>query len=521
MSRGPKDLRDLICVSRLTFQASDEEISSDERLSTDFDNISLGSSGSCDSRQGSAVKTKALTGQRVSPDSGCVANGESSPSTNLDQAIIKEDELKLDLSELHKKKSKMTKRKKKILQTEPLRHELPKQAPLPPVGTSQSSNSNIGSLSKLSSSDSGKVTPTPADVNSSVLMLNSGNGNGNVTQRPTRPNVENPEPHKSTETGVDIESVPEKPPVNKAKVGHKNLQTVSKPETGNFDEMLCFMDATVVSSWLTRANISVSDLSSYILADDNFVRFAHFWLSDFPDIQKREIFELEIEILREEFGFAFIVGRDQRKITQHDISNLIGAVFREYPARLLSSKGNFLFLDYLDILSSERTQKYKKLLSDVKCSTKNRQYAQWILATRSFALVSMWSAIVNFYRNLLGKHGSTEGLLIPNTQLSNRNIYEKRLFQALKLGYTDVIHFLVISDLVNVRMIDSHERTLIFTAVMHNQPKVLQYFINRVSKTFYKKGKVLWLYKGFMPPTSKLKGHIGLGLSVIFAYGEE
>jgi hypothetical protein len=43
------------------------------------------------------------------------------------------------------------------------------------------------------------------------------------------------------------------------------------------------------------------------------------------------------------------------------------------------------------------------MLSDVKCSTRNKQYAQWLLATRSFAIVSCWSAIVNFYRNLLDR----------------------------------------------------------------------------------------------------------------------
>lgn len=485
MSRGPKDLRDLICVSRLTFQESDEEIiSDDERLAADFDTLSLGSSGSCDSRQGSVVQSKSLIGPRISPDSGCIANGGSPPNG---QMPVNSEELKLDLSGLHhRKKSKKTKRKKKALHVEPPRHKLPKQAPLPPVGRSFSEESCVKSLSRSSSCDSGQVTPTPnsneTSTNTSSKSVNDNDGS-TLSHKPKiriREIQTNPEPYSSTEGDVDVESEPVKPTQPKTKAGQKPPQSVSNPETGNFDEMLCFMDATVVSSWLTRANNNVTELSSYVLADDNFVRFAHFWLTDFPDTQKREIFELEVEILREELGFAFSVGRDQRKVTQHDISNLIGAIFREYPSRLLSSKGNFLFLDYLDILSSERTQKYKKLLSDVKCSTKNRQYAQWVLATRSFALVSMWSAIVNFYRNLLGRHGNTNGLPVPNIH-PNKNIHGKRLFQALKHGYTDVIHFLVISGLVNVQQIDTHERTLIFTAVMHNQPKVLHYLINRVS----------------------------------------
>lgn len=53
----------------------------------------------------------------------------------------------------------------------------------------------------------------------------------------------------------------------------------------------------------------------------------------------------------------------------------------------MSSKGAHLFLDYLDVLTSERATAYRRLLSDVKCGTKVKQYAQWLLAIRSFSLV--------------------------------------------------------------------------------------------------------------------------------------
>jgi hypothetical protein len=49
------------------------------------------------------------------------------------------------------------------------------------------------------------------------------------------------------------------------------------------------MDATVVSAWLSRANENVEKLSSFCNAGDNFVRFAHFWLSDFPGVEKQEV----------------------------------------------------------------------------------------------------------------------------------------------------------------------------------------------------------------------------------------
>ena len=71
MSRGIRDLRDLICVSRLTVRHSDDEIfSSDEddnvaQLSRNMSRSSL--SGSQCSREGSATTER--VGQR-SPDSG-------------------------------------------------------------------------------------------------------------------------------------------------------------------------------------------------------------------------------------------------------------------------------------------------------------------------------------------------------------------------------------------------------------------------------------------------------------------
>lgn len=467
MSRGPKDLRDLICVSRLTFRQSDDEVvSEDDFIAKDWDEISLDSSESCDSQQGSMTK---LGQKGQSPDSGCGTNGGSPQDSNLSQSRC-DPELKLDLSGLHHKKKSKKKKKKKTLETELPKFPFPKPPPLPPVGRSESFEEE--------DLTHGHIMPHPPTESK------PGHGSGTSIRRRTHSDAssEHKEAHSvSVSNDVDEESTPVRP---KSQGGQTyRVQAATRVESGDYDSMLCYMDATVVSGWLGRANKSVSDVANYINVDDNFVQFAHFWLTDFPDTQKREIFELEIEILREELGFAFAPGRDDGKVSQRDISNLIGAIFREYPAKLVSARGNILFLDYLDVLTSARTEKYKKLLSDVKCSTKNKQYAQWLLATRSFALVSMWCAIVNFYRNLLGKTGTANGKGIPDVPSTFRSVYEKRLFQALRRGFTDVVHYLHIGEYVDLRMIDSHERTLIFTAVMHNQPKVLQYLVSRVKPT--------------------------------------
>lgn len=460
MSRGPRDLRDLICVSRLTFRESDDEVnySDEEKFCGDWDAISLGSSGSNDSRLGSSTRRK--TDQ--TPDSGCVTNGGSPPESG--QTLMGED-LKLDLSTLSSKK-KTKRKKKKTLEINFPKVPFPKPPPLPPVRS-------------ISGSDSGQdnsIPPTPPSASKPKHTVARYIGSKPAKSKPVEKQVT-----KDTVEDVDEESVPVS---NKIKTPLTYRVQASNSESGNYDEMLSYMDATIVSGWLMRANKSVSEIASYTSKEINFVQFAHFWLTDFPDTQKREIYELELEILREELGFAFAVGRDEGKISQKDISNLIGAILREYPVKLLSARGGFLFLDYLDILTSGRTQKYKQLLSDVKCSTKNRQYAQWLLATRSFALVNMWCAIVNFYRNLLGRQGNTTGSPAIEAPSSYKSVHEKRFFQALRHGYTDVVHYLNIGECLNFRMIDSHERTLIFTAVMHNQPKVLHYLVSRVRHFF-------------------------------------
>ena len=451
MSRGPKDLRDLICVSRLTFRESDDEVdySDEERYKGDWDEISLGSSESCDSRQGSSSFRKS----EQTPDSGVVINGGSPLET------VAEEELKLDLSIFKPKKKK----KKKVLETDIPKLPFPKPPPLPPVR----------SISGSDSGNDGPVTPTPPPHRMKSKQT--------VARYIGSKSVKADRKKAKHDKGDDVDD--EAAPItNNTKVPLTYRVQASNSESGDYDKMLSFMDATVVSGWLLRANKSVSEIATYIAKEDNFVQFAHFWLTDFQDIQKREIYELELEILREELGFAFAIGREEGKISQKDISNLMGAILREYPAKLLSAKGGFLFLDYLDIVTSGRTQKYKQVLSDVKCSTKNRQYAQWLLATRSFALVSMWCAIVNFYRNLLGRHGNTAGR--SEAPSSYKSVHEKRFFQALRHGYTDVVHYLNVGDHLNFRMIDCHERTLIFTAVMHNQPRILNYLITKVRYFF-------------------------------------
>lgn len=431
MSRGVKDLRDLICVSRLTFHESEDEfLSEDEkRLSRETSGLSLSS----------AIDSPTpRNGRVVSPDSGFVTNSSpsvpnTSSTTSTDGGfLVGESVFVTDLGDgdgipaskppvgtaLFIKTQKKKKTKKKIcLPTEPSRHELPKASPLPPVTS----------------------IPGSSVVTEQELLHNSFNEDTS-----------------------------------------KFITSSKRRKRICFDDMLTFMDATIVANWLTRSNKSLQEMITFCAKGDNFVKFAHFWLSNFPDSQKQEIFTMEHDFLIEELKLAFAVGRESGAIIRRDLTDICEAVFKEYPKILLSIKGPHLFLNYLDILVSQKHVDYKSLLADVRCSTSNRQYAQWLLATRSFALVNVWSSVMNFYRNLIGDRPS-QGNPIHELCSTNEKIQHRRILQAIRLGFIDVIHYLLVNHHVDPSQTDSHRRSLVFSAVMHNQGPVLKYLVTQVN----------------------------------------
>lgn len=201
---------------------------------------------------------------------------------------------------------------------------------------------------------------------------------------------------------------------------------------GNFDNILTYIDASIVTEWLNRANRYLKKMfkwhqtfdtgNKHVLKHESFVLFADFWLGSssssadtesskqhLSDKQRRQLIEMEYSIIQDEVIQAFQVGLDSHEINLNDVFKLLRAVFKEYPVKLMSFRGNYLLLDYIDILSSDRNDpNYKRLLSDVKCRTVNKQFAQWLLSIRSFALINMCWAVVRFFRktqlNFVARH---------------------------------------------------------------------------------------------------------------------
>ena len=176
-----------------------------------------------------------------------------------------------------------------------------------------------------------------------------------------------------------------------------------RPETParghNLDDVLVHLDVTFVSDWLQRANTAIVDLQDWWIAGSNAMNFSHFWLEELADDKRGQLLELEYELLREEIRLAFQAGMESGRVTEANLSKLMRAVLREYPTQF--GGDGTAFLDIVWGLSREKTVEFKEVLSNINCSTKNTQYAQWLLATRSFTLILMVSSITNFYRKLV------------------------------------------------------------------------------------------------------------------------
>ena len=378
MSRGVKDLRELICVSRLAIVDSDDD---DEARELDTDHLSGGrssrSSGSLSAGVGTSQARNDGHATRLQrPTSGGVDSGIWTIGSGCD----KESDDSSDVKSLHitntgqsrrRKKKHRFKRSEKLLSAS---HDLPKHyLPLPPVHK--------------------------AGVDSPAVI-----SNGHCPREPS-------------------EDLPD---------------ASDEFSDGNFDWLLSGIDGAVVSDWLERANQDVSNMAVWCRSGENFVQFAHFWLSEFPEQRKIDVFALEYNLLMDQLTFAFAsfstkTPSNGRRVHDGHLLTLLRAVLREYPERLLGPKGAHMFLDYLDILSSGKHDIYRLLLSDVKCCTDIRQHAQWILALRASALVSVWIAVLDFYRKSIKGEGSTMHRDAPPVVGGDSTkVNQARMYQAIR-----------------------------------------------------------------------------------------
>lgn len=192
-----------------------------------------------------------------------------------------------------------------------------------------------------------------------------------------------------------------------------------------------------------------------------------------------EILALEHSILLDEMAVAFRVPIQNGHIQTRDIVDLSAALLREYPKKLTMSAGVYLFLDYLDIFTSERALEYRNILSDVKISTKDKQHIQLVLASRSFMLINVWVAIVDFYKQISGTQSmSTEHL---TSHKDKAEVNYDRIIEAINLGNTEVVHYFLYTGKVSAGHVTPTQKTFLHIATAANQHKVVEYLLKKVS----------------------------------------
>lgn len=251
-----------------------------------------------------------------------------------------------------------------------------------------------------------------------------------------------------------------------------------KTSKANFDSMLLYMDSTVVGDWLTKANSLIKQLTSWLHDNDNFIQFAHFWLSEMPTSKQRELIEMEFSILMEEICFAFGAGLEGKSISRQDICAFARAVFWEYPEKFHNSETMDFFLNILLCLCSGRKNNYRALLSDVQCSTSNKQFVQLILATRAFAIVSICSGVLEFFKAAFDRSTykeATDNSLVSKSVVA---IATEFAFQAVRKDLPDVLdHLLKNYSLQHYTLKDSEGKSLLFAAVLSGKENMLGHLL--------------------------------------------
>ena len=251
-----------------------------------------------------------------------------------------------------------------------------------------------------------------------------------------------------------------------------------KTSKANFDSMLLYMDSTVVGDWLTKANSLIKQLTSWLHDNDNFIQFAHFWLSEMPTSKQRELIEMEFSILMEEICFAFGAGLEGKSVSRQDICAFARAVFWEYPERFHNSETMDFFLNILLCLCSGRKNNYRALLSDVQCSTSNKQFVQLILATRAFAIVSICSGVLEFFKAAFDRSTykeATDNSLVSKSVVA---IATEFAFQAVQKDLPDVLdHLLKNYSLQHYTLKDSGGKSLLFAAVLSGKENMLEHLL--------------------------------------------
>ena len=247
------------------------------------------------------------------------------------------------------------------------------------------------------------------------------------------------------------------------------------------EQMLQYIDANVISNWLERCNHDLDKMVKWLKGGHNFVNFANFMINHFHYSKRKELINMEASFILNEFELAFQVGIRDKKLRIEDLDVLLQVVLKEYPKKLIGRKGSFHLLKALLTFCCGRNESYKKLLSDVRFSTCNKQYIQWLLAMRAFGLVSLSNGIVDFYKQLISMDEENINAALCNITDSGDDLKLSWLTVAIESNYVDVFKCLVESLVETGHSFSKNQRqSIICKAISSGQEEIINYFIEEV-----------------------------------------
>ena len=241
--------------------------------------------------------------------------------------------------------------------------------------------------------------------------------------------------------------------------------------------ILKHIDGAVVTSWLHSSNESAQRLSKWVSTKDFFARFAKFWLAEMDRQKQKDLVEMEVEIILDEIAFAVQDGIKCEKVSQQDVMSFFLLIMWEYPSKMCGPQSHMFMLNALVTLSSGRKDKYRKLLSNVKFATKDPDQTHWILSVRAFALISIITALVNFYSSLMG-HRLPNEVAIDASRHHDCKSLEDFAFDAARLGYLEVLVYLVEEQNLDISGLKNADgSSLLFCVVACSHVEIIKYIL--------------------------------------------
>lgn len=160
------------------------------------------------------------------------------------------------------------------------------------------------------------------------------------------------------------------------------------------DAILQLFDRSVVLVWLQQTKRSITDIADWYAEGENFIRFSHFWLLEFSSDRRCSMFELEYGLLRDKIA----AGCRSKQPSSEQLVSLMSTVLHEFPKGKLTGLADACtFLENLEALAEKG--KRDSLLAAVSYSLCNQQHYDCLLAVRTYAIVTVWSAILDQYRS--------------------------------------------------------------------------------------------------------------------------